>query len=75
VPFVVVSGIAEVVGFASYAVGSRDSVAVAAVLASQFAAIAGVAAYVLFRERLGRLQLAGVLTIVAGVAVLTWLQA
>lgn len=75
VPFVVVSGIAEVVGFASYAVGSRDSVAVAAVLASQFAAIAGVAAYVLFRERLGKLQLAGVLTIVAGVAVLTWLQA
>lgn len=75
VPVVVVSGIAEVVGFASYAVGSRDSVAVAAVLASQFAAIAGVAAYVLFRERLGRLQLAGVVTIVAGVAVLTWLQA
>ena len=74
-PFVVVSGIAEVVGFASYAVGSRDSVAVAAVLASQFAAIAAVAAYVLFRERLGRLQLAGVVTIVVGVATLTVLQA
>jgi drug/metabolite transporter (DMT)-like permease len=74
-PFVVASGVAEVVGFASYAVGSRDSVAVAAVLASQFAAIAAVAAYVLFRERLGRLQLAGVVTIVAGVAALTWLQA
>jgi uncharacterized membrane protein len=75
VPFVVVSGIAEVVGFASYAVGSRDSVAVAAVLASQFAAIAAVAAYILFRERLGRLQLVGVVTIVVGVTVLTWLQA
>jgi drug/metabolite transporter (DMT)-like permease len=75
VPFVVASGIAEVVGFASYAVGSRESVAVAAVLASQFAAIAAVAAYVLFRERLGRLQLVGVVTIVVGVAVLTWLQA
>ena len=55
--------------------GQRDSVAVAAVLASQFAAIAAVAAYVLFRERLGRLQLVGVVTIVVGVAVLTWLQA
>jgi drug/metabolite transporter (DMT)-like permease len=75
VPFVVASGIAEVVGFVSYAAGSRDSVAVAAVLASQFAAIAAVAAYVLFGERLGRLQLGGVVTIVAGVAVLTWLQA
>lgn len=74
-PLVVVSGVAEVLGFASYAVGARHSVAVAAVLASQFAAIAAVAAYVLFRERLGRLQLAGVVTIVAGVAVLTWLQA
>jgi len=75
VPFVMASGIAEVVGFAAYAVGARDSVAVAAVLASQFAAIAAVAAYVLFRERLGRLQLVGVVTIVVGVAVLTWLQA
>lgn len=74
-PFVVASGVAEVVGFASYAVGSRESVAVAAVLASQFAAIAAVAAYVLFRERLGRAQLVGVVTIVLGVAVLTWLQA
>jgi len=74
-PFVVVSGIAEVVGFASYAVGSRDSVAVAAVLASQFAAIAAVAAYILFRERLGRLQLIGAFTIIVGVAALTWLQA
>lgn len=74
-PFVVASGIAEVIGFASYAVGSRDSVAVAAVLASQFAAIAAIAAYILFRERLGRLQLVGAVTIVAGVAVLTWLQA
>ena len=69
------SGIAEVVGFASFAVGARHGVAVAAVLASQFAAIAAVAAYVLFQERLGRIQIVGVTTIVVGVAVLTWLQA
>jgi drug/metabolite transporter (DMT)-like permease len=75
VPLVVTSGIAEVLGFSAYAVGSRHGLAIAAVLASQFAAFASVAAYFLFRERLGRLQLAGVVTIVVGVAVLTWLQA
>jgi drug/metabolite transporter (DMT)-like permease len=74
-PLVVAAGVAEVVGFALFAVGSRHGVAVAAVLASQFAAIAAVAAYFLFRERLGRVQLLGVGTIVAGVAVLTALQA
>ena len=74
-PFVVVSGIGEVVGFAFFAVGSRHNIAVAAVLSSQFAALAAVAAYFLFRERLSRVQLVGVVTIVAGVAVLTALQA
>ena len=74
-PFVVGSGIGEVVGFALFVVGARHSVAIAAVLSSQFAAIAAVAAYFLFRERLSRLQLAGVTTIVAGVTVLTALQA
>jgi drug/metabolite transporter (DMT)-like permease len=75
VPLVVTAGIAEVVGFALFAVGSRHGVAVAAVLASQFAAIAAVAAYFLFNERLTKVQLAGVATIVAGVAILTALQA
>jgi len=74
-PLVVACGVAEVVGFASFAVGARHGVAVTAVLASQFAAIAGVAAYVLFRERLTRVQLAGVVLVIVGVAVLTWLQA
>jgi drug/metabolite transporter (DMT)-like permease len=74
-PLVVAAGVAEVVGFALFAVGSRHGVAVAAVLASQFAAIAAVAAYFLFRERLTRVQVAGVATIVIGVAVLTALQA
>ena len=74
-PLVVGSGIGEVVGFALFVVGARHSVAIAAVLSSQFAAIAAVAAYFLFRERLTRLQLAGVITIVTGVTVLTALQA
>jgi drug/metabolite transporter (DMT)-like permease len=70
-PLVVVSGLAEVLGFVSYAIGARDSVAVAAVLGSQFAVVASVAAYFFLRERLTRLQLAGVLMIVVGVAALT----
>ncbi len=74
-PLVVVAGLAEVVGFASYVAGARHGIAVAAVLASQFAAIASVSAYVLFRERLTRLQLGGVAVIVIGVAALTAIKA
>ncbi len=74
VPLVIGSGIAEVTGFALFAVASRHGIAVSAVLASQFAAIAGIAAFLLFGERLTRLQLTGVALIVVGVSVLTGLQ-
>jgi drug/metabolite transporter (DMT)-like permease len=74
-PLVLVAGVAEVAGFALFAVGSRHGIGVTAVLASQFAAIAGVAAYFLFRERLTLVQVAGVATIVVGVSVLAGLQA
>ena len=70
-PLVVIAGLAEVLGFVCFAVGARDSVAVAAVLGSQFAVVASVAAYVFLRERLTRLQLAGGVLIVVGVAALT----
>src|SRR5436190_560532 len=73
-PFVVASGLAEVGGFTSYAVGARHGIAIAAVLASQFAALAALGAYVLFHERLSRIQVAGVVAIAAGVAVLSALQ-
>jgi drug/metabolite transporter (DMT)-like permease len=74
VPLVVASGIAEVVGFTLFAIGARHGIAVSAVLASQFGAIAAGAAFVLFRERLSRVQLVGVVVIVAGVSVLSGLQ-
>ena len=74
-PLVVTSGVAEIVGFGLFALGSRHGIAVSAVLASQFAGIAAVVAFFLFRERLARVQIAGVVVIVAGVAVLSWLQA
>jgi len=74
-PLVLLAGAAEVAGFASYAAGARHGIAVAAVLASQFAAFAGIGAYLLFRERLTRLQLAGVTVVVVGVATLSAVRA
>ena len=74
-PLVVVSGLCEIAGFGLFALASRHGVAVSAVLASQFAAISAIIAYFLFRERLERIQIAGVAAIIAGVAALTVLQA
>jgi drug/metabolite transporter (DMT)-like permease len=59
-----------VAGFASYALGSRHDVAVASVLSAQFAAVAAFGAYLVWRERLGHLQMAGIAMIVAGVTLL-----
>ena len=75
VPFVVVSGLAELGGFTAYAEGARHGIAVSAVLASQFAALAAVAAYFVFRERLRPTQIAGVCLIAVCVGVLSALRA
>jgi drug/metabolite transporter (DMT)-like permease len=69
-PFVVVVGVCEVIGVATFALGARISAPVTAVISSQFAGIAAVAAYFLFGERLGRIQVAGVVIIAIGVATL-----
>jgi drug/metabolite transporter (DMT)-like permease len=74
-PLVLVAGVCEVLGFALFAWGARDGIAVSAVLASQFAAVAAVAAYVLFRERLAPAQIAGVAIVVVGVGALSGIQA
>jgi drug/metabolite transporter (DMT)-like permease len=75
VPFLVLVGLAEVAGIATFALGARDSAPVTSVIASQFAGIAAVVAFVLFRERLSRIQVAGVATIAVGVAGLALLRA
>jgi drug/metabolite transporter (DMT)-like permease len=75
VPYVVVAGLCEVAGFASYSFGARHGIAVAAVLASQFAAFAVVGSFVVFHERLRRLQVAGIGGVVVCVAVLSALRA
>lgn len=74
-PLVITTGLSEVLGFSSFTLGARQGIAVAAVLVSQFAAISGIAAYVLFRERLTRWQLGGVATVIVGVAALSAVRA
>lgn len=73
-PLVIVGGLAEVAGFASYTLGSRHGVAVAAVIASQFGGISAVFAFLLFGERPRRVQIGGIVLIVIGVAVLSAIQ-
>jgi len=74
-PLVVLAGILEVFGGAIYIVAASEGVAVAAVLSSQFAAIAAVGGFLLFGERLQRLQLVGVVVIAIGITALAALQA
>ena len=69
-PLVVLAGIGEIIGSTLSAWGASVNIAIAAVLGSQFAAIAAVLAYFLFGERLSRTQVIGVVLIVLGVTVL-----
>jgi drug/metabolite transporter (DMT)-like permease len=73
-PLVILSGVLEALGSGLYVVAAKEGVAAAAVLSSQFAAIAAVAAYFLFGERLQRVQLVGVAMIAIGVTVLAGSQ-
>jgi drug/metabolite transporter (DMT)-like permease len=74
-PLVTIAALAEVGGIASFALGSRDSIGVTSVLGSQFAAFAAVGAFFMFRERLRRLQVAGIVTILVGVTALAAMRA
>lgn len=74
-PLVGLVGLAEVAGVATFAIGARESAAITAVIASQFAGIAALVAFLFFGERLSRLQVAGVVTIAIGVGSLAALQA
>jgi len=71
VPLLLIGGFAEVFGFTAYAIGAQYGVAVTSVLASQFATFGAIGAYLLFKERLGRLQITGVVMLILGVAALT----
>jgi drug/metabolite transporter (DMT)-like permease len=69
-PYILVTGCAEVGGYSLYAIGAHEDIALTAVLASMFAPLAAVAAFVLFRERLAPRQIAGIALAVVGIAIL-----
>lgn len=75
VPLVLLAGVLEAVGSAVYVIAASQGVAVAAVLSSQFAAIAALGGFLLFGERIQRLQLVGVTLIALGVTILAAVQA
>lgn len=64
------AGAAEVLGIVSYTIGARHELAIAAVLASQFAALTTVGAYFVFGERLNRSQVAGLVIVAVGVGLI-----
>ncbi|MGH2512013.1 MAG: EamA family transporter [Candidatus Limnocylindrales bacterium] len=74
-PFVVAVGFAEVLGYVCFVIGAAQAIAITAVLATLFAPLSAVAAYVLFRERLAIRQVAGIGLVVVGVVVLGFVQA
>lgn len=66
-PLVILSAVCEVLLNSFIALGARTSIAVTSVLAAQYAVLTPVAAWLLFKESLGRQQIAGILLLVAGV--------
>lgn len=75
VPLVLVAGVLEAVGSGVYVIAASSDIAVAAVLSSQFAAIVAIGGFLLFGERLQRIQVAGVALIMVGITILSALQA
>jgi drug/metabolite transporter (DMT)-like permease len=69
-PLVLAAGLAEVIGIVSYTLAARHQIAIAAVIVSQFAALATVGAYFVFDERLTKHQLAGLVVVAIGVGLL-----
>ena len=75
VPYVAIAGVLELVGGVAFIWGADDSVAVAAVVASQYAAMLVAIGYLALDERLGRWQAVGVGVVLVGVAALAAVQA
>jgi len=73
-PYLLVLGVSELIGYVSLYFGSKVSVAVTAVVASQTALIAGLLAYFLFRERLGKWQLIAAGVLLVSVSSLAWVM-
>jgi drug/metabolite transporter (DMT)-like permease len=72
-PFLLFAGLAEVVGVYAYAWGARESIAVTAVLSSQFAVLAALMAHAL-GERISGRQWLGVAAVTSGVVAITLIR-
>jgi drug/metabolite transporter (DMT)-like permease len=70
-PLVVLAGIREAVGSGVYVVAATADIAVAAVVSSQFAGLAAIGGFILFGERLQRVQVIGIVTIAGGITLLS----
>jgi len=66
-PLVISTGLTEVLGFATFSLGARTSLATVAVLASQVATFTVIGGWILFRERLGRVQALGIAIVILGI--------
>ena len=73
-PLLVLGGVFEVLGLSAFIIGARHDLAVSAVLSAQFAGLAALVAYLIFGERIGRVQVAGIALIAVGVALVAALQ-
>jgi drug/metabolite transporter (DMT)-like permease len=74
-PFLIGSGLLEIVGGSAFIYGAGESIAVTSVVSSQHAALVVAAGYLVLGERLGKTQVLGVATVLAAVCVLAGLQA
>jgi drug/metabolite transporter (DMT)-like permease len=74
VPLVVATGFSEVLGYLAFTLGAADSIATVSVMASQVATFTALGGWLLFGERLGRVQVLGIavlISAVTGLAVLS----
>jgi drug/metabolite transporter (DMT)-like permease len=73
-PLLLLLAVCDLVGITLYAIGAEMNIAITAVMSSQMAPIAAVLAFFLFKERLARGQLIGLVVILAGIVGLSIVQ-
>lgn len=66
-PLVIATGFTELLGYVTFAMGSRTSLATTAVLASQVSTFTAIGGWLLFREKLGKAQTIGVIIVILGI--------
>ena len=73
-PLLLLLAVCDLVGITLYAIGAELNIQITAVMSSQMAPIAAVLAFFLFKEKLARGQLVGLIVIIAGVIGLSLVQ-